>query len=64
MSEKGQLFVVGTPIGNLKDITIRAISTLQNVDLILAEDTRNSIKLLNAHNIDTCLLYTSDAADE
>ena len=60
MSDKGQLFVVGTPIGNLEDITLRAISTLQNVDTILAEDTRNSKKLLDAHNIDTKMMSYHD----
>ena len=49
MSERGQLFVIGTPIGNLEDITLRAISTLKNVDIILAEDTRNSKKILDAY---------------
>lgn len=56
MSNTGQLFVVGTPIGNLKDITLRAISTLQSVDIILAEDTRNSKKLLDAHKIETKMI--------
>ena len=64
MSDKGQLFVVGTPIGNLEDITLRAISTLQNVDTILAEDTRNSKKLLDAHNIDTKMMSYHDHSSE
>ena len=56
MSDTGQLFVVGTPIGNLEDVTLRAISTLQSVDIILAEDTRNSKKLLDAHKIETKMI--------
>ena len=64
MSNKGHLFVVGTPIGNLEDITLRAISTLQNVDLILAEDTRNSKKLLSAHNIDTKMMSYHEHSNE
>ena len=49
----GKLFLCATPIGNLGDMTPRVIETLQNVDVIAAEDTRNSIKLLNHFNIRT-----------
>lgn len=47
----GQLFIVPTPIGNLEDITLRAVHTLQSADLILAEDTRTSSFLLKHLNI-------------
>ena len=47
-----KLFIIPTPIGNLGDITFRAIDTLKSVDLILAEDTRTSLKLLRHYNIE------------
>ena len=49
----GTLFIVATPIGNLDDITFRAVETLKSVDLVLAEDTRHSQKILNHFNIKT-----------
>src|SRR5256885_3750694 len=51
----GTLYVVGTPIGNLEDITLRALRILKEVDLIAAEDTRVTRKLLSHYDIHTPL---------
>jgi len=58
--EKPTLFVVSTPIGNLKDITYRAVEVLNQVDLILCEDTRTSKTLLNTYDIHKPLVSFHD----
>ena len=51
--QSGKLYVTATPIGNLGDMSPRAVEVLKNADLIAAEDTRNSVRLLNHFDIKT-----------
>lgn len=64
MNFRPGLYIVSTPIGNLNDITIRALEALKNSDIILCEDTRISAKLLAKHNITGSLSIYNDKSDE
>ena len=60
----GVLYIVATPIGNLEDISKRAVSTLSNVSLCAAENTRNSKKLMNKYNIHTKMISYHKYSEE
>ncbi|PXF63312.1 16S rRNA (cytidine(1402)-2'-O)-methyltransferase [Kangiella spongicola] len=62
--EKGSLYVVATPIGNIDDLSFRAIKTLQQVSLILAEDTRHSQRLMTHYDIRTQMMSLHEHNEE
>lgn len=63
-SKNGKLYIVATPIGNIKDISFRAIEVLENVDFIICEDTRVTNILLKNYNIKKPLLVYNDHSDQ
>lgn len=64
MTEENALYIVATPIGNLSDITFRAVEILRSVSVIAAEDTRHSAKLLHFYSIETPLISYHDHGGE
>ena len=64
LETKGKLYIVATPIGNLGDITLRALETLKSVDFILCEDTRVTQKLLNHYEITTKTISYHQHSDD
>ena len=60
----GKLYVCGTPIGNMEDVTIRLLKTLRKVDIIACEDTRHTIKLLNRYHIKKPLISYHQYSDQ